>query len=670
MAVMQIFQTVTEGFKSLAGQSDSFNQQMSGIYSSVSYLKNSIIACFSNVLGAITPIITNIVNVIASAFNKLGEFLASLSGKSTYTKAIYQQKDYNASVNESADATDKATESAKNYQKTVAGFDEITKLDSQNSSSSNTSGSSGSSGSSNTGAWTTETVNVTSSLADGIKNGDWSSVGTILAGKINSLFASIDWTSIQTKVNNAVSKTTQLLNGLVTGLDWKLMGSTLGKGFNTAMGGLQTFIDEFKWSELGKGVSDGLKGLFDTKPLTVAGKTLAKGIDGIFELIGSIVSDENTWKKIGSDLAGFVNSIFKIDWGNVGTTISDTLIGSFALITTFFDELDADAIVKSVVDFIKGIDWIGIIWGAFKAVFSFVKFCVKLDIAIIKAFADGVGDLVLGLWGLLKDGWNALKNKTLEVVGYLKAKKDETVAKVKEWWNNDVVPYWKDKVSKLKAKKDETVSKIKTWWNGSVVPYWKDKVATMKAKKDSAVSKVKSWWNTTTSPWKDKTATMKIKAESKVSQIKEDFKKVINTVIGWLNKYIIDNINKISIDVPKIKVAGKELFGGKTIGFNVKHIASFKNGGFPDGEDGLFYANHNEMVGKFSNGKTAVANNDQIVEGISQGVYGAVRSAMSEVGGNNNQPIYVYVGGKQITDYVVKDVNNRTKSTGRCPIYV
>lgn len=58
-------------------------------------------------------------------------------------------------------------------------------------------------------------------------------------------------------------------------------------------------------------------------------------------------------------------------------------------------------------------------------------------------------------------------------------------------------------------------------------------------------------------------------------------------------------------------------------------IPRFKEGGFPQGEDGLFFANHNEMIGKFSNGKTAVANNDQIVEGIQKGVFSAMMSALS-----------------------------------------
>lgn len=59
---------------------------------------------------------------------------------------------------------------------------------------------------------------------------------------------------------------------------------------------------------------------------------------------------------------------------------------------------------------------------------------------------------------------------------------------------------------------------------------------------------------------------------------------------------------------------------------------SYSTGGFP--EDGLFMANHSELVGKFSNGKTAVANNSQITQGIADAVrpavYEAMRSALRE----------------------------------------
>lgn len=99
------------------------------------------------------------------------------------------------------------------------------------------------------------------------------------------------------------------------------------------------------------------------------------------------------------------------------------------------------------------------------------------------------------------------------------------------------------------------------------------------------------------------------------------FEGMANGVIKCIN-FIISGLNTISFDVPD----WVPVIGGKTFGFNIKQfseisIPRFQTGGFP--EDGLFMANHNELVGRFSNGRTAVANNEQIVDGIAGGVYAA-----------------------------------------------
>lgn len=78
------------------------------------------------------------------------------------------------------------------------------------------------------------------------------------------------------------------------------------------------------------------------------------------------------------------------------------------------------------------------------------------------------------------------------------------------------------------------------------------------------------------------------------------------------------------------------------------NIGEFATGGFP--EDGLFFANHNELVGKFSNGATAVANNEQIVEGIKQGVL----EAMLQSGSGN---IQVIIDGQEVAKIVERDMN-------------
>ena len=65
------------------------------------------------------------------------------------------------------------------------------------------------------------------------------------------------------------------------------------------------------------------------------------------------------------------------------------------------------------------------------------------------------------------------------------------------------------------------------------------------------------------------------------------------------------------------------------ISFNVPAFAS---GGFP--EDGFFYANHNELVGSF-NGRTAVANNDQITDGIARAVSASLVPVLNDIAQSN-----------------------------------
>jgi len=108
---------------------------------------------------------------------------------------------------------------------------------------------------------------------------------------------------------------------------------------------------------------------------------------------------------------------------------------------------------------------------------------------------------------------------------------------------------------------------------------------------------------------------------------------IVQQIIGFVQRIISAVRNAISAVGSLFSATGG---GGGGIG---AHFPSFASGGFP--EDGLFFANHGEMVGQFANGKTAVANNQEIVEGIKQGVI----EAMLTVGGANSS------GGKQ-TEFV------------------
>lgn len=63
------------------------------------------------------------------------------------------------------------------------------------------------------------------------------------------------------------------------------------------------------------------------------------------EFIGTSVKNFN-WKQLGSDLAGFVNKLFSIDWKKVSKTMSDGVGGVFDAISSFINNVDTDKIAK------------------------------------------------------------------------------------------------------------------------------------------------------------------------------------------------------------------------------------------------------------------------------------------------------------------------------------
>ena len=136
-------------------------------------------------------------------------------------------------------------------------------------------------------------------------------------------------------------------------------------------------------------------------------------------------------------------------------------------------------------------------------------------------------------------------------------------------------------------------------------------------------------------------------------------------VICGLLKLIVPLLQKTSgafgVDIDN-RSTGERIFwglltggGSEVLGFLNKLFSGkgFATGGFP--EDGLFFANHSELVGQFSNGKTAVANNEQITTGI----YQAVKDAMQDASGGNMN-IQLNLDGEQIATVV----NNRNIQKG------
>lgn len=150
-------------------------------------------------------------------------------------------------------------------------------------------------------------------------------------------------------------------------------------------------------------------------------------------------------------------------------------------------------------------------------------------------------------------------------------------------------------------------------------------------------------------------------------------RRMANSIISIINR-VVDAINNVfHISFKGLSVLGKEVvpaFNARLV--NIPHVPTFAEGGFVD-EGQLFIAREAgaEMVGNIGR-KTAVANNDQIVESVSQGVYEAVQRANGETNSSNSRPITVIVqmNGKEIYRQIVDENKAAIRATGFSPLLV
>lgn len=221
-----------------------------------------------------------------------------------------------------------------------------------------------------------------------------------------------------------------------------------------------------------------------------------------------------------------------------------------------------------------------------------------------------IGDYISEWWNesvtpwFTKDKWIELFNNSFD------AAKEEwslvsewwSTSTLGQWWEKDVKPWftkkkWKDEFNKAMEGIKSEWSNFNLWHGGKLLTWW---------------NKVKSYFTTDKWTFSGIKDGLKTAWEGAVEKVKE----VWNMFADWLNQ-------RLTFKLEPIVVMGKTLYSGGTI--TLGSIPTYATGGFP--EDGLFMANHNELVGQFSNGKTAVANNEQITDGIKQGV----REAVAEI---------------------------------------
>lgn len=248
------------------------------------------------------------------------------------------------------------------------------------------------------------------------------------------------------------------------------------------------------------------------------------------------------------------------------------------------------------------------------------------DIGII--FLDVFGNLITGA---IKTFAGIFETVTGTIVGLLTGDWTQTVNGLKDVWDGvfSALP------TPIQTALQTVSENFSTWWEN-----------------------IKTWFDKNVAPkftsefWSEKFEGIK-------DGLKTTIKNAINVAIELVNKFIswLNDCMHFSWDA--IVIAGVELVPAGSIQlFSIPLIPKFEKGGFI--EDGLFTMNQGEIAGKFSNGKSVVANNQQIVDGIAQGVYQAMMQANRD---EQDKPLQITVvmDGKT----VAKSVNKYNDGKGR-----
>lgn len=242
-------------------------------------------------------------------------------------------------------------------------------------------------------------------------------------------------------------------------------------------------------------------------------------------------------------------------------------------------------------------------------------------------FAEIGGFLTEGLFKGLSDTWSTITN-------FFEEKTTEIKNKMSETWTN-IKENASEKWSEIKTSLGETWTNIKSDAT--------DAFTSMK-------NQISEIWDNLKGHISDAIENISNKVSDMVSAISTG----VSTAKSWLSSAVSAASDAIRSVKSTLSSIGSKV--SNAVGNVIDKITGYASGGFPEvGE--LFIAREAgaEMVGTIG-GRTAVANNDQIVQGIYEGVLAAMQASS---GGSGNFDVKVYLDGKQITAAVEKRQRER-----------
>lgn len=608
-------------------------------------------------INAFTPVI-RVINTILAKLQTLANyfkaFTAALFGDASGSDAVSGAADSMASAAGSsgavADNMGSAAQSAKDLKKSLASFDELNNLSADSSGSG---GGSGGGGVPDFGDMSGElfgdvTVNpeieaATARIKDAVEKLKVAAKPTTDALKRLwdeglSLLGNFTWTALKDfwdyflvplgkwVLGEGLPRFIDITNELLKSIDWERLNTAL-RDFWKA---LEPFVEH---------VGEGLLWFYEHVLAPLAVYVVNDAVTKFLEELTEVLEGLNIYIEKVKPAFEWLGD--KLDWFrefmNGHPAIKEWV--SDGAIDNLLDSVEGFRVLRTFTDALNTLE--GLETWFNEKILPYLDEVIWNDIGkniisgIVNGFAYGVSHFIPDS---LKDFYWFFVNKLKERFGIASPAKE-----MKPYGENILLGI----IVGFRNTFDEWTKSLNEWYEKHIAPWftakkWSELYNTIKSelKKawDNAVSQWQrdfdSWWNDI------KTKFSSFTWENALSGVKTGFKNAFdaaftgvkqawNQFAKWLNEKLNFTIGKV-----KNPLTGEVIFDGMEV--NLGKIPTFATGGFP-AQGQMFMARESgpELVGRIGS-RTAVANNDQIVDAVSKGVYMAVSSA----GGMDEETLY------------------------------
>ena len=540
----------------------------------------------------LTPALAALANAAATVFSYIARLVAFLTG--TTVSAAQQAAEGVAGVGDAAAGT---ADKVKKATRSLAGFDEITRLDASQDTSG---GGGGSAGTIDPNFGFTGKSPFLDSLLAAIEAGQWFQVGRLIGEKLRDSLNAIPWPDIQAKAVQWATNIADTINGAVTtpGL-WEAIGHTLAQGLNTMTGFVDTFFQGVWWADIGAGLARGLTQLVAEVDWPQLGRVLTDGMRAALLVLHGFVTTYTGWADLGMSIAAMIGAaLSNIDWVQAAGDLSTLAIGILTAINTGLAQIDWDAVGQTVLGMLSAIDWAGV-FGQLGQLFA-NTWPLILTTVVLPAIVSWIGNILMtALTASLVtslSGWitatviPAIGTGLTAIAGFLTS----TIA----GWPVLLIAALAAVVAAIVAFLVENWDSIVAWFQGA----WDSFVAAWNEFWSLVATNAQNWWNDVTTGWSNFWSSISEKFNALKSALGSTWNSfwsglasgvasiwngIVNTVRGAVNALIgfingmlsgivnglnsaIDVLNRLSIDVPD----WVPVVGGNHLGFNVAHITA------------------------------------------------------------------------------------------------